>query len=114
VVCLVTPPTWTFAGDDDIGFVQEVTRHVMAVACIDRAKVYLTGMSQGGMFASWLSARLGTMFAGFIPVSGTNPLGFFEYDSALATSSLALSAMPWRLCKCPRTVSGWVACGDGC
>lgn len=85
------------SGDDDLGFIRDVTKHAMAATCVDRAKVYLTGMSQGGMMASWLSARLGDIFAGFVPVSGTNPRGFFEYDSGLASSSSSLAVMPWRL-----------------
>jgi hypothetical protein len=54
------------------------------------------GMSQGGMFTSWLSSRLASMFAGFAPVSGTNPRGFFEYDTDLQNVA-GLSAMPYRL-----------------
>lgn len=81
---------------DDAGFIRDLTMQVMDIACIDRARVYMTGMSAGGMFASWLSSQLADIFAGFAPVAGANPLGFFEYDSQLQ-SQLGLAAMPVRL-----------------
>ena len=56
--------------------------HTMELACIDRSRVYMTGMSQGGMFTSWLSSKLADIFAGFAPVAGTNPRGFFEWVAA--------------------------------
>jgi poly(3-hydroxybutyrate) depolymerase len=53
---------------DDIGFIRDVTQDVMNRMCIDRSRVYMAGMSQGGMFTSWLSSQLTDIFAGFAPV----------------------------------------------
>eukprot|EP00040_Diaphanoeca_grandis_P029167 m.170173 g.170173 ORF g.170173 m.170173 type:complete len:537 (-) comp31604_c1_seq7:233-1843(-) len=64
--------------EDDESFVRNVVEHIGNTQCINLAQVYLSGMSAGGMFTSWLSSRTGDIFAGYAPVSGTNPRGFRE------------------------------------
>ena len=61
---------------DDEAFIRAVVDDIMANACIDRHRVYLTGMSAGGMMTSWLYSRTGDVFAAFAPIAGPNPRDF--------------------------------------
>ena len=75
---------------DDEAFVRAVVEHIAATACIDLNRVYLTGMSQGGMMTSWLYGRAGDLFAAFAPMSGTNPRDFYGNPSTTDTDASVL------------------------
>lgn len=55
---------------DDVTYVADVIDHVAATACIDLARVYVTGMSGGGRMTSLLGCTLGARIAAMAPVAG--------------------------------------------
>lgn len=75
---------------DDEAFVRAVVAHVAATACVDLNRVYLTGMSQGGMMTSWLYSRAGDLFAAFAPLAGTNPRDFYANPPTSDTDASVL------------------------
>jgi len=75
---------------DDEAFIRAVVEHIAATTCVDLNRVYLTGMSQGGMMASWLYSRAGDLFAAFAPMSGTNPRDFYANPPTSDTDASVL------------------------
>ena len=65
-----------------------MVEHIGRRVCIDRSRQYMAGMSQGGMFTSYMLTQASDLFAGFAPVSGTNPRDFFEDGSRLSDLSI--------------------------
>lgn len=55
---------------DDVGFAGRLLEHLIARYPLDTARVYATGMSNGGMFAYRLAAELPTRIAAIAPVAG--------------------------------------------
>lgn len=62
---------------DDEAVIRAVVDDVASTLCVDILRVYLTGMSQGGMMTSWLASRSSDLFTAYAPVSGTNPRDFW-------------------------------------
>lgn len=58
------------SGVDDIGFTVAILDKIQSQFCIDRDRIYATGMSNGGGMVSLLSCRLSDRFAAFGIVSG--------------------------------------------
>ena len=65
---------WNFPIDaaraDDVAYVSDVIDHAAASLCIDRTRVYATGMSGGGRMSSLLACRLNNRIAAVAPVAG--------------------------------------------
>jgi polyhydroxybutyrate depolymerase len=55
---------------DDVAYVSDVIDHAAAQLCIDRARVYATGMSGGGRMSSMLACKLNNRIAAVAPVAG--------------------------------------------
>ena len=55
---------------DDIGFTEEILDQLEEEYCIDNSRVYATGWSTGGMFASTLACELHDRFTAVAAVSG--------------------------------------------
>jgi polyhydroxybutyrate depolymerase len=70
-----TPCNWNSC-HDDVAFVRQLLDHFEATFCIDRDRVYATGMSNGGMFVHRLGCEIPERFAAIAPVSGTLARGF--------------------------------------
>lgn len=58
------------SGADDVGFTSSILDKMQADMCIDRTRVYATGFSNGGGFASLLSCKLPGRFAAYAVVAG--------------------------------------------
>lgn len=56
---------------DDVGFLRALVEHLETELCIDRARVYSTGMSNGGFMSHRLACEAADMFAAVGPVSAT-------------------------------------------
>jgi polyhydroxybutyrate depolymerase len=54
---------------DDVGMVGALLDHLQERLCVDPARVYSTGMSDGGAMTSVLACRLPDRFAAFAPVA---------------------------------------------
>lgn len=55
---------------DDVAFIAALIDDIAAHHAIDRARVYVTGMSNGAMMAYTLACRLGDQIAAIAPVTG--------------------------------------------
>jgi polyhydroxybutyrate depolymerase len=61
------------AGVDDVAFVSALIDQLVAQDHADPARIYATGMSNGGMFTETLGCKLADKLAAIAPVSGTLP-----------------------------------------
>lgn len=62
---------------DDVAFVKAATDWLAKSGCVDRTRVYATGLSGGGRMTSWLACVAADRFAAIAPVVGLragNPL----------------------------------------
>jgi polyhydroxybutyrate depolymerase len=70
------PQRWYLAGTrlpgytDDVAFVRQLIDSLEASLCVDPARVYATGISNGGGFASLLGCELNDKIAAIAPVAG--------------------------------------------
>lgn len=55
---------------DDVAFISDLIDHLDARLCIDPARVYAAGMSNGGGFSAMLGCRLADRLAGYVTVAG--------------------------------------------
>ena len=66
-----TVPMWQAAlGSADVAFVGDVLDQVEATLCVDAARVFVTGLSNGAMMTSVLACDLADRFAAAAPVAG--------------------------------------------
>ncbi len=69
-----TPDQWALSGQEDVAFVTDLLDTTEAELCIDRNRVYVTGLSMGGFFSTYLSCHLSDRIAAAAPVAGVaNP-----------------------------------------
>jgi polyhydroxybutyrate depolymerase len=59
-------------GIDDVAFLGELADHLVDVACVDRARLYAAGFSQGGFLSHRLACEASDRFAAIAPAAGTN------------------------------------------
>jgi polyhydroxybutyrate depolymerase len=57
---------------DDASFIRAVVTKTEQDGCIDRMRVYATGLSNGGIMSAWLACDAADVFAAVAPVSGPN------------------------------------------
>jgi polyhydroxybutyrate depolymerase len=57
---------------DDVGFIAGLLDHLEAELCLDRRRIYASGMSNGAMLSHRLGCELGDRFAAIAPVAGTD------------------------------------------
>ncbi len=55
---------------DDVAFVGTLLSQIEATLCIDRQRIFATGISNGGGMTALLACRMAGQFAAFAPVSG--------------------------------------------
>ncbi len=55
---------------DDVAFVGEAIDYLASKGCVDRTRVYATGLSGGGRMTSWLGCVSADRFAAIAPVVG--------------------------------------------
>lgn len=58
------------SGADDVGFTANILDKMQTDMCIDKTRIYATGFSNGGGFASLLSCKLPGRFAAYAVVAG--------------------------------------------
>jgi polyhydroxybutyrate depolymerase len=59
------------AAIDDVGFAAAMLDHLESVLCVDRRRVYATGMSNGGIMSHRLACDLAPRIRAVAPVAGT-------------------------------------------
>ncbi len=62
--------TSTGSGNPDVRFVAALLDHLEATQCIDEARVYATGLSQGAFMTSTIACVMSSTFAAVAPVAG--------------------------------------------
>ena len=114
-------------GVDDVGFLRAVVADVEGRLAIDKARVYATGMSNGGMMAQRLACDAADLFSAIAPVAGTDntrechparPVAVIEFhalddDHVLFKGGAGEKAFPSRaqvtdFTSVPETISRWV------
>jgi polyhydroxybutyrate depolymerase len=98
----------------DLDFVHALLDTVEAERCVDRRRVYATGMSNGGFFASLVGCRMADRFAAVAPVAGVMPLPDCTPTrpvAVLLTFGRADNVVPPPLMRAGRD---WWAKVDGC
>ncbi|MDL9937559.1 PHB depolymerase family esterase [Gordonia sp. ABSL1-1] len=67
----VLPPKWDIGEHGrDIGFFAALLDHVEKTLCVDKRRVYMTGLSMGGFTSSSVACQLADRFAAVAPVAG--------------------------------------------
>ncbi|MEE3851739.1 prolyl oligopeptidase family serine peptidase [Gordonia sp. LSe1-13] len=67
----VLPPKWDSGADGiDIDYLEAMLTHVEQTLCIDKRRVYMTGLSMGAFTASSVACQLADRFAAVAPVAG--------------------------------------------
>ncbi|WAC57508.1 alpha/beta hydrolase family esterase [Gordonia sp. SL306] len=67
----VLPPKWDYGRNGvDIKFLSALLTHVEQTLCVDKRRVYMTGLSMGAFTASSVACQLADRFAAVAPVSG--------------------------------------------
>jgi polyhydroxybutyrate depolymerase len=56
---------------DDVGFALALVEHMKSIACVDPARIYATGFSNGGRMSYRLGCEAAHVFAAIAPVAGT-------------------------------------------
>lgn len=64
-------PGSTTLGVDDVGFVRKMLDELEKRLCVDRRRIYATGMSNGGFLSHRLACELSTRLAAIAPVAGS-------------------------------------------
>jgi polyhydroxybutyrate depolymerase len=62
--------TSTKPGNSDVRFVAALLNKVEATQCVDKSRIYATGLSQGAFMTSTMACVMSSRFAAFAPVSG--------------------------------------------
>lgn len=70
------------SGRDDVAFMRAIIEDLSEEACIDRSRVYVTGMSNGGFLAHRIGCEAADIVAAIAPVAGV--LGVNEGDCSPA------------------------------
>jgi polyhydroxybutyrate depolymerase len=103
---------------DDVGFALALVEHMKSRACIDPARVYSTGFSNGGRMSYRLGCEAAHVFAAIAPVAGTKSFPDLE-NTPGCTPSRPLSLIDFmgsadsRIAAQPGQVEEWVAF-NGC
>ena len=77
--------SWTHCQADDVAFVLNLVAHLEANLCIDPARVFATGGSNGGMFTWELGQRTADtpVFAAIAPLIGLPHAGYLDANPTL-------------------------------
>jgi polyhydroxybutyrate depolymerase len=136
-------PMWRATpGSPDVAFVGQVLDHVEATLCVDRARVYVAGLSNGAMLASVLACELPDRIAAVAAVAGVTAVEgcdpdrpvpvvafhgtedpFLDYDGGFGAAVAALpapdgdgvvgDAQPAVVMPVPEVVAAWAG-RNGC
>jgi polyhydroxybutyrate depolymerase len=63
---------------DDVAFISALIDQVASAYAVDRARVYATGISNGGFMATLLACALPDKIAAVAPVAATMPVSFLQ------------------------------------
>ena len=87
---------------DDVQFIDELISHLTTVYSIDKARIYLVGFSQGGLFTHHLGCELSEKISAIAVVAATMSLPVFnncapaKNISVLIIHGTADETLPWE------------------
>ncbi len=84
---------------DDVGFVRALLDHLEDVLCIDRRRIYATGMSNGAILTHRLACEVSDRIAAIAPVAGTDNSATCAPTRAVPLLTIHGSAdghVPWQ------------------
>ncbi|HUJ63242.1 MAG TPA: PHB depolymerase family esterase [Kofleriaceae bacterium] len=114
--------TATATNVDDIGFVKDLLALAEQRLCIDPARVYATGMSNGGFLSHRIGCELADTFAAIAPVAGVDgmptcnpsrPVPVMEFHGTADPLVPYNGSSVLGFDSVPDTFTGW-ATRDGC
>ena len=73
---------------DDVGFISALINHLEKKYCIDKKRVYVTGMSNGGMMAFRLACELSDKISAIATVAASMPENL--YNNCTPTGSISV------------------------
>ncbi|WP_280270406.1 alpha/beta hydrolase family esterase [Nocardia wallacei] len=77
-------PRWDFGpGSADIAYLSDLLTHVESTLCVDRARVYVAGMSMGAFTASSIACQLSGRVAAIAAVAGLQDFDWCRPDRAV-------------------------------
>jgi len=89
-------PLWrTDVASPDVAFVGAMLDDVEETLCVDQARVYVTGLSNGAMMTSTLACTLDDRIAAAAPVAGVSAIGDCEPDRAVPVVAFHGTADPF-------------------
>lgn len=111
---------------DDVGFISALLDHLESSLCIDRRRVFASGMSNGAMLSHRLACDLGDRVAAVAPVSGTDmtsscaparPVPIHEVHGTLDANvpfdgGMGCGAANVNFQSVPATIEAWKQRGD--
>ncbi len=105
---------------DDVGFARAVIDEVAKTMCIDKSRVYATGLSNGGYMTQRLACEAADVFAGFASVAGllvSSPCSPSQARPIIHFHGTADTIVPYDgngyLQSAPDTMDAW-ALRNGC
>jgi polyhydroxybutyrate depolymerase len=86
---------------DDVGFIDAVIEDLAREFAVDRRRIYVTGMSNGGMMTYRLGIELGTKLAAIAPMIANIPVNIVKKKPSSPLSVLIMNGtddplVPWR------------------
>ncbi|KAJ1454556.1 hypothetical protein M885DRAFT_618122 [Pelagophyceae sp. CCMP2097] len=101
---------------DDVFFVEKMFDYIRAKRCVDDARTFAIGVSNGGMLVHLLSQKLLGMFKAMAAVFASPLLGFalegdderLRQTSLFQLLDMSDETIPWRLQRRPKTAA-WAA-----
>ncbi len=84
---------------DDVGFVSALLDHLEGSLCVDRARVFASGMSNGGILSHRLACELSDRLAAIAPVAGANMAPTCSPTRSIAVLAIHGSSdghVPWE------------------
>ena len=106
-------------GVDDVRFVRDLVRKLERELCVDRRRIYATGMSNGGLFSYRLACEASDLFAAVAPVAAVEavpacaprrPLPLLAFNGTgdfLVRYRGGFPASFWELASAPETRDRW-------
>jgi polyhydroxybutyrate depolymerase len=104
----------TPSDEHDLAFVRVLLDTIGRDHCLDGRRVYATGFSNGGFFASLLGCRLADRLAAVAPVAGVTPLGACTPARPMPILILSGAADPLVTPDLVRRGRDWWAAADRC
>jgi polyhydroxybutyrate depolymerase len=109
---------------NDVHFVSDLLTHLQETLCVDPARIYATGFSNGGALAAMLACTMAGRIAAFAPVSGSyfplpggchpsRPVPLLEFHGTADTVVPYDGSFLLNLPAIPFWLAGW-ARQDGC